>query len=78
MDLPEDEIYLGLEQTQPCWFLMQTTTDEGTFPMAHLSKTPWNGRVISFLPGHKPEVCANPVLIENIHTLIRYLLDSSA
>lgn len=73
MDLPEDEIYLRLEQTCPTMTLLETTTDEGTFPVCHENATPWGGRVIGFTPGHKPEVARRPELVANVRTLIEYL-----
>lgn len=74
MDLPEDEIYIRLEQTCPAMTLMETTIPEGTFPQCSICQTPWGGTVIGFIPGHKPEVTRLPVLVENVGCLIRYLL----
>lgn len=73
-DLPEDEIYTRLEQTTPAWVLMETTTREGTFPQCWENATPWGGRVIGFLPGHRPEAVRHPALVENVARLIGDLL----
>jgi len=73
MDLPEDEIYINLEQTCPVTTIMETTTDEGTFPQCHENLTPWGGKIIGFIPGHSPQVTQLPALIDNITVLINYL-----
>ena len=75
MELPEDEIYINLENTCPCMRLMETHIEEGTFVQCCEAATPWGGKLISFIPGHKPEVTADPVLIANIVTLIDHLLE---
>ncbi len=74
MDVPEDEIYLGLEQTCPCWTLLQANTVEGTFPMCYECSSPSGSRIIGFLPGHDPRVTTDPVVIKNIQILIDDLL----
>jgi hypothetical protein len=74
MSLPEDEIYTCLEQTCPTWTLMETTTDEGTFPMCYEAATPAGGRVLGFLPGHHPEVCGRPELLANVSTIMEGVL----
>jgi hypothetical protein len=74
MDLGEDEIYTRLEQVAPVTVLMETTTLEGTFAQCWENATPWNGRVIGFLPGHRKEIVQNPALVENVARLIEALL----
>ncbi len=74
IDLPPDEIYAELEQTQPLWILMNTRISEGTYPQCTESLSQWGGRVINFLPGHAPEATRNPALIANVRVLIDYLL----
>ncbi|MGC3990861.1 MAG: ThuA domain-containing protein [Chthoniobacteraceae bacterium] len=74
LDLPEDEIYIHLEQTTAAMTLLETTTDEGTFPQAWETMTPWGGRIIGFLPGHRREVVTHPDVVANVSTLIDYLL----
>jgi len=76
MDLPNDEIYIRLEQTCPTVTLMETTIPEGTFPQCHICRSPWGGAVIGFIPGHKPDVVRNPDLIANVKCLIKFLLES--
>jgi hypothetical protein len=76
MFLPEDEIYTCLEETCPTWTIMETTTDEGTFPMCYECITPHGGKVIGFLPGHGKEICQDPQVIDSIRILINYLLES--
>lgn len=78
MDLPEDEIYIGLEQVCPAWTLMETQTEEGTFPMAWMNRTPWGGQVAGFLPGHKPEVVVRKDLLANVRLLVDALLEEPA
>ena len=73
-DLPEDEVYTGLEQTQPALFLMTTLIEGESFPQCTLSFTSQGGKVINFIPGHKEECAAHPVLCQNIDVLMRYLL----
>ncbi len=73
-DIPSDEIYTQLEQVSPATVLMDTRIEEGVFPQCFENITPWNGKFLSFLPGHKPEVTSNPEIIKTISTLINYLL----
>lgn len=74
MDFSEaDEIYTVMEQTQPLWILMQTTISSGTHPMLTESVNQWGGKVINFMPGHKPSVTRHPDYIQNLKTLIAYL-----
>jgi hypothetical protein len=70
---PEDEIYINLEQTNPCWTIMETSTDEGTFPQAYACESPWGGEFLSYLPGHAKEAIQTPEHLENIKTMIDYL-----
>jgi type 1 glutamine amidotransferase len=78
MDLPQDEIYIHLEQVCPALTLMETRTDEGTFPQCWENKTPWGGRVIGFLPGHRKEVAGGDAVAENVTVLIQDLLATSS
>lgn len=73
-ELPEDEVYTGLEQTQPALILMTGLIEGESFPQCTLSSTPWGGKVINFIPGHKEECVTHPVLSQNINVLMRYLL----
>ena len=76
-DLEEDEVYTELEQTSPALFLMMGSVNDASFPQCSESYTPWGGKVINFIPGHK-EVCVKtPGLIKNVETLIRYLMNPS-
>ena len=75
MDLGEDEIYTRLEQTAPATILMETTIEEGTFPQCWENTTPWGGRVIGFLPGHRKETFLNAQLVSNVALLISSLLN---
>ena len=77
MDLPRDEVYMKLEQTCPVMVLMETTTDEGTFPQCHINQTPWGGTMIGFLPGHRKQVIRSKSVLDNCRVLINYLLDPS-
>lgn len=69
----EDEIYCSLEQVTPITTLMETTISLGTSPQCTESFTPWGGKVINFLPGHRSEVTRDERLIANLKTLIDYL-----
>ena len=73
MDFIEDEIYCRLEQVTPVMTLMETTISTGTFPQCTESFTPWGGKVINFLPGHRSEVTRDERLIGNLKLLIEYL-----
>lgn len=75
--LPEDEIYIELEQVGPAWTLMETQIEEGTFPQCFEAVNRWNGRFVAFMPGHRPEATANPALIGNVAAIIDYLLQGS-
>jgi len=74
VDLPEDEIYIDMEQTCPTSVLMTTTTTEGTFPQCYEARTPAGGAVIGYVPGHRPEVVGHPTMVANCRVLIDYLL----
>ena len=74
MVLPEDELYIELEQVCPAMTLMETRTDEGTFPQCAEVITPFGGKIINFIPGHDPAVTSDPVLIRNVVRLMEYLL----
>jgi hypothetical protein len=71
--VPQDEIYIQLEQTAPLTVLLETNTVEGTFPQACIGRTRHGGQVASFIPGHAPAAFAVDGLITNVRTLIRYL-----
>lgn len=74
LDLPSDEIYISLEQTGAAITLMETDTDEGTFPQCYETKTPYGGRILAFIPGHDTAVTKHPDVIQNIKTLIDDLI----
>ena len=74
LSLPEDEIYINLEQTCPALTLMTTTTDEGTFPQCYVCETSYGGAVLGYIPGHKSEVVRNPGMVANCRVLMDYLL----
>ncbi|MDD3885608.1 MAG: ThuA domain-containing protein [Victivallaceae bacterium] len=73
--LPEDEIYIRLEQTAPAMTLMETTIAEGTFPQCAEAVNIWGGKMFSFIPGHKPVAASNEKLLNNIQTAIEYLTE---
>jgi len=73
MDLPEDEIYIRLQQTCPVTVLMETTIEEGVFPQCCEAVSPWGGRIVSFLPGHASEAVIHPDLVYNVAKIIKYL-----
>ena len=74
MDLPEDEIYINLENTSYSMRLMETAIPEGIFVQCCETISPWGGKLLSFIPGHRPEITTDPVLNENIATLVDYLM----
>ena len=73
-DLPYDEVYINLEQTAPVDILMSTTIAEGTFPQCCEAISPWGGRIVSLIPGHKPECVRVPGVAQNATAIINYLL----
>lgn len=73
-DLPEDEIYTALEETAPIMTLMTAAVNGETWGQCCETISPWNGKIVSFIPGHRPECTGNPDLVYNVETLIRYLL----
>jgi hypothetical protein len=72
-DLKEDEIYTKLAKTADIDVLLETEIEEGVFPMAYASKNQWGGKVIGFLPGHKPEAFENKDLVLDVVEIIKYL-----
>lgn len=77
VDFESDEIYINLEQTAPLMILMTTHIEEGTFPQCCEAISPWSGKIVSFIPGHKPEATTKEELIFNVDTIIQYLLKGS-
>lgn len=77
LDLPADEIYTQLEYTSPCFPVMETVLEEGSFVQCCETLTPWGGRIVSFIPGHSPEVTSNPLFLNNIKIIIDYLAKGS-
>lgn len=73
LDLPEDEIYIRLEQTCPTMTLMTTTTEEGTFVQCYEAHTPAGGKVVGYTPGHRPDVVGSEGMVANCRVLIDYL-----
>ena len=73
-ELDTDEIYIELEQVSPISILMDTFIEEGVYPQCFETVTPWNGKLVSFLPGHCPGAVANAGLLANIEEIIKYLL----
>ena len=73
LDLPEDEIYINLEQMGPVTTLMETKTDEGTFTQCYECITPYGGKIVGFIPGHALAVTQHEDVVENIKTIINYL-----
>lgn len=73
-ELDTDEIYIELEQVSPITVLMDTFIEEGVYPQCFETVTPWNGRFVSFLPGHFPTATGNAKLIANIDAIINYLV----
>ena len=73
IDFPTDEIYTNLENTCPYMRLMDTHIEEGTFVQCCEAVTPWGGKLVSFIPGHDAVATSNPLLIENLITIIDYL-----
>lgn len=76
VQIPRDEMYIGLEQTQPTVTLMETRTDEGTFPMCYEATTTWGGKIAGYIPGHAPGVVQLPGNVANCRTIIDYLLSA--
>ena len=74
IQLPQDEIYINLEQVSPVTVLMDVCIEEGVFPQCFENLTPWGGRFCHFIPGHSPEVTTNPEIIKVISCLAEYLL----
>ena len=70
----EDEIYTALEETCPIMTLMTIVVNGETWPQCCEAISPWNGKIVSLIPGHKPESTENPGLISNLEVLIDYLL----
>lgn len=73
MELPQDEIYAGLACAPSLTVLMETRVAEGCFPQCALAPTPWGGRQLHFLPGHRPEAFQVPALVENVERCLEYL-----
>ena len=75
MSLPEDEIYIQLEHVSPALVLMESVIDNKTFPQCWETQTPWGGKLIGFLPGHRKAAIDQINLSGNINKLITFLLE---
>ena len=73
--LEADEIYTELEQVSSVFVLMDTFIEEGVYPQCAETITPWNGKFVSFIPGHSVEAASNPALIRNVTAIINYLIE---
>lgn len=73
--LDTDEIYTELEQVSPAMVLMDTCIEEGVFPQCLEAVTPWNGKLLSFIPGHNVHATTDPNLVKNICSIIEYLIE---
>lgn len=71
--LPADEIYTDLEQTGPLEILMTANVGGVTWPQLVETTSAQGGKIVSFLPGHAPEVTGNADLMQTVLTLINYL-----
>lgn len=74
-ELDTDEIYTELEQVSPAMVLMDTFIEEGVFPQCLETITPWNGKLLNFIPGHHVHATTNTALIKNIVSITEYLLE---
>lgn len=74
MELPEDEIYAGLQAASTLQVLLETTIPEGRFPQCAVDSTPWGGIQLHFLPGHDPGSLAVPEFTRNVEACLDYLL----
>jgi hypothetical protein len=74
IDLPKDELYTDLEQTCPAITIMEAVTEKGIFPMCYEATTLWGGSIITYIPGHDPEVIRIPENIDNCKAIIKWLL----
>ena len=74
-ELPEDEVYIHLQEVSPVKILMEIERDGEVFPQACETVTPFGGKIFSFIPGHKPASVATPGLNENIAAIVEYLTE---
>lgn len=75
-DLPEDEIYIHMEQTCPIMTLLETATDEGVFPQCYEAYAGVPGRILGYIPGHCPDVVGGAPGVANCRVLIDNLLET--
>ena len=72
MSLEEDEIYIDLEQVCPTQTLMQTSIEGVSHPQLTYNRTPWDGTVVNFMPGHRPSTFENPDYLANARAILDY------
>ncbi len=70
LELPEDEIYIELEQTAPLLLFMTADVNFRTYPQCVETRTASGGRILSFIPGHRPEITTMPGLRGIVDVLI--------
>lgn len=73
-DVPEDEIYLKLEQTLPLEVLLETEYDGVRYPMAYATTSTWNNPVFGYLPGHHSQAVLHPSNLANIEAILTFAL----
>ncbi len=74
-ELPEDEVYIHLQEVSPVKILMEVEHKGEIFPQACETVTSSGGRIFSFIPGHKPASVATPGLNENLAAIMEYLME---
>lgn len=71
VDIPEDELYIQLEQTGPAMVLMEVQALGRSWPQCAIMQSPWGGKIVEFIPGHRPEAvkACVPIITEILHFL---------
>lgn len=72
--VPQDELYIELEETRPVQRLLEATHAGRSYAQAWATSNPWGGTVLGYLPGHDPAVAASGPNLANIRTLLDYAL----
>ncbi|KAF0095899.1 MAG: hypothetical protein E1N59_675 [Puniceicoccaceae bacterium 5H] len=71
--LPQDELYIQLEETRPLQRLLETSYEGKSYPMAYVSVNQWGGPVLGYLPGHDPAVVALEQNMANVERMLAFL-----
>lgn len=71
--MPEDELYIDLESVCPAQVLMEADYEGKSYPMLYECTSPWGGKLVGWLPGHRESTLKHPDFLHNCVEIVKYL-----